>query len=118
MSAFPILEDPANFKTCEEIDREWKEGSGVNKGLKYSWYNCIKDIKLKDNSMWKDLNKDAKMNAHCCDTIMECNNKNEWLKSQKIDVLCPISKKPDQPHFGDIEEHKSKIRYSLSFGVF
>lgn len=97
-------------KTCETLNKEWKGE------LQREWHNCITDNPLKKEPSWenlKDDEKQAKINAMCCEEVLQCNNPNQWLKKHNYNVTCAnLGNPPPFPHFADIRP----VKHSL-FGV-
>jgi len=105
-SQIPVELPPLNqeHKTCETLNKEWKGN------LQREWDNCTIDNTIKKDLSWKDLNDDEKqdkINAMCCENILQCNNPNQWLKKHNYNVTCADLGKPSPfPHFGDIRPDK------------
>jgi len=108
-------------KSCDQLNSDW------NGELNTVWKNCVDDKKeMEGNRLWKKLGKQEKqnkMNAICCQEVLQCNNKNDWLQKNNYSYRCTIKEEPNQPHFGSIahgnnSEHNYAISQNLRHGVY
>lgn len=113
MLGSPNLEYSTDYYNCQSfvklqtLDQQHKTCSTLNKELngtlQQEWNNCTIDNPLKNNPLWKSLDEDqkqTKINAMCCEEVLQCNNPNQWLKQHNYNVTCTYSGKGgDFPHF-------------------
>lgn len=110
--------------TCDALNKEWISNNSAT-SLINEWMNCISgDNPIRKDPEWQKLSDretDNKMDSYCCNLVMQCNNPNKWLHDNKINATCQLEKKPDEPHFGDIQLsslHGNKIINTLKNGVY
>jgi hypothetical protein len=100
-------------RTCDTLEKQFSRGMFT---LPQIWDHCVKDPSKNNNPERKNMSKEEKHTSSikdCCESIMQCNNPNEWFKKNNIQASCIVSSPPVQPHFGDIQYSTHPMMYGV-----
>jgi hypothetical protein len=99
----PSSQDPIKVQntTCDTLNQQ-----SSPPGLKEVWNRCVNDPSKE--------NKDQSI-SQCCNSVMLCNNVNEWLQKNNIEATCLPHKSPLQPHFGDVKHNNL---HPIMYGIY
>jgi hypothetical protein len=100
-------------KECNMLEIQYSNGKQT---MEQAWDNCVNDSRK--NLGKEKTEKEKRQNRievvkNCCESVMQCNNPNEWFLEKNIKDKCTVSKPVSYPHFSSVKHTMNDLMYGV-----